>query len=153
LNEIDGQIQYNQISPRHFEAAATKTVQILFEGDYSEIFKPYKHYIPLKKDFSNINEVLSLLSDKQFRIDVTNRAYNEIIMNNVYRYQSFVKLFDDNIQKSYKKDIAKNKYFQRFQYIIFFPYIKVKGLFLKLSRELYNLIKKMVKYIKILLRK
>ena len=49
---------YRTISPRHFEAAAVRVCQILFEGRYSEAMEPMVHYIPLKKDFSNLDEVL-----------------------------------------------------------------------------------------------
>ncbi|MBT8506740.1 hypothetical protein B1F79_04690 [Coxiella-like endosymbiont of Rhipicephalus sanguineus] len=57
LESIGEKIDYNQISPRHFEAVATKTLQILYEGEYSNILKPWVHYVPLKKDYSNFDEV------------------------------------------------------------------------------------------------
>jgi len=44
------------ISPRNFEAAGCKTGQILLEGEYNNILNPDEHYIPIKKDFSNIDE-------------------------------------------------------------------------------------------------
>src|SRR5262249_13653120 len=58
LSGRDGEIKMNQVSPRIFEAAAANTAMILFEGDYSGVVKPWTHFIPLKKDFSNIDEVL-----------------------------------------------------------------------------------------------
>ena len=52
----DGKISLNQISPRCFEAAALKTLMILYEGEYSGILVPWRHYVPLKKDHSNIRK-------------------------------------------------------------------------------------------------
>ncbi|QRN03381.1 hypothetical protein GH742_05600 [Legionella sp. MW5194] len=61
LKSYDGVIVYNAISPRVFEAAATKTPMIMFPGHYNGICKPGEHYILLKKDFSNIDEIVELL--------------------------------------------------------------------------------------------
>jgi hypothetical protein len=97
LYEYDNKILYNAVSPRHFEAAATKTVQILFEGEYGGIFKPDVHYIPLKKDFSNVEEVIAQLSDIDYRKHLTENAYDEIIMSDEYSYDGFVKQFDSAI--------------------------------------------------------
>ncbi|MFC1544726.1 glycosyltransferase [Gemmatimonadota bacterium] len=63
------------ISGRNVEAAATKTVQILFEGDYGGYMKPDVHYIALKKDFSNIAEVLEKFRDESYCDRITENAY------------------------------------------------------------------------------
>ena len=49
LADIEGKINYNQISPRHFEAAATNTLQIMYPGEYSGIFYPGVHYVELER--------------------------------------------------------------------------------------------------------
>jgi hypothetical protein len=51
------------ISGRIVEAAATKTVQLLVEGRYGGYFEPGVHYIPVRKDFSNVDEALDSLAD------------------------------------------------------------------------------------------
>ena len=56
----------NQISPRVFEAIALRTALVLFEGEYSGIIAPGVHYIPLKKNLSNLDDVLSLLGDDEY---------------------------------------------------------------------------------------
>ena len=63
------------ISGRQSEAAATKTVQLLFEGEYSGVFRADVHYIALKKDFSNVEEALDRFRDDATRRDVTESAY------------------------------------------------------------------------------
>lgn len=56
-------IPVRTISGRIIEAAAAGTVQILFSGQYSGCLKPDVHYIELKKDFSNIKDVLARFRD------------------------------------------------------------------------------------------
>jgi hypothetical protein len=63
------------MSGRNVEAAGTKTAQVLFEGRYDGYFEPDVHYIPLKKDFSNIDDVLRKFRDESFRRGVADRAF------------------------------------------------------------------------------
>ena len=94
LQPLDRKISYNQISPRHFEAAATKTLQILYEGEYSGILKPWVHYVPLKKDYSNFDEICNFLCSDEKRIRIIEKAYEDIIMNSTYWIETFAKQFD-----------------------------------------------------------
>lgn len=75
------------ISSRHFDAIGTKTVQILFEGRYNDILKPDEHYICLKKDFSNIDEVIEKFKDTDFCIKIANDAYSYILENHTYTHR------------------------------------------------------------------
>ena len=54
----DGELELYAISPRHLEACATRTAQILVEGDYAGILRPGVHYTALRRDLSNLDEVL-----------------------------------------------------------------------------------------------
>lgn len=87
---MDYNISCFAISPRHFEAGMTKTLQILVEGHYGGIFKPWRHYLPLKKDFSNVNEILEKLGDNEFCQNIVDRTYLEIVLNEKFSYKSFV---------------------------------------------------------------
>jgi hypothetical protein len=87
----------NQISPRIFEAIALRTALVLFEGGYSGIVSPYVHYIPLKKDGSNLDEVFALLKDGDYVDQMTERAYKDIFACGKYSYQSFVSKVEDRI--------------------------------------------------------
>lgn len=99
-HEIDGIM--NQISPRVFETIALRTALVLFEGKYSGVIKPNEHYIPLKKDGSNLNEVFEKINDGEFLDKMVNRAYQDIIESGLYSYKNFVKLFDDTLN-GYRK--------------------------------------------------
>lgn len=96
---LDGKIYVNQISPRCFECAAVGTMMILYEGNYSGILKPWRHYVPLKKDHSNIAEVIAALSNAETWNEITTQAYNEVALNDKYSYKEMISLFDQNINE------------------------------------------------------
>ena len=49
LPRWEDRVYYRTISPRHFEAAAFRVCQVLFEGRYSGVLEPMVHYIPLQE--------------------------------------------------------------------------------------------------------
>ena len=100
LSPFEGKLPYRTISPRHFEAAATRTVQILFEGEYSGILEPMRHYIPLKKDFGNFDDVLIRYRDIDLRHDLTHRAYVDLVASGIYTYQQFIGGVDEVMAES-----------------------------------------------------
>ena len=71
LPRWEDKVYYRTISPRHFEAAAFRICQVLYEGHYSGVLKPMTHYVPLKKDFSNIDQVIGLIRDAEVRRELT----------------------------------------------------------------------------------
>jgi hypothetical protein len=88
--EADNSLALTAISPRHLEACATKTCQILIEGEYNGILIPGQHYIELKRDFSNIDQVLDIIKQDKQRAEITARAYHDIVESGLYTYRSFV---------------------------------------------------------------
>jgi hypothetical protein len=96
--EIDGLM--NQLSPRVFEAIASKTVLILFEGEYSGVIRPGEHFIALKKDGSNLADVVQLLKDETYVDAMADRAWRDIIGSGNYSYKSFVGMVDGEIERS-----------------------------------------------------
>jgi hypothetical protein len=84
----------NQVSPRVFEAVAARTALILFEGKYSGVVRPDEHYIPLKKDFSNVEEVLNKVQDEAYLERMIERAHQHVIGSGLYSYQHFVEGVD-----------------------------------------------------------
>jgi hypothetical protein len=102
LKSHEGKITMNQISPRIFEAIAMRTGLVLFEGNYSGIIKAGEHFIPLKKDFSNVDEVLSYVQDSRYLEALTNRAYQDIIQSEKYTYNQFIHDFDQIVSTRYR---------------------------------------------------
>ena len=77
------------ISPRHLEAVITKTCQILLEGTYDGILQPNKHYIPLRRDFSDLDEVLEKLKDHGFLQRIADQAFEDIYRSGQCSYSKF----------------------------------------------------------------
>jgi len=98
LFQYEDNVPYRTISPRHFEAAAFRVCQILFEGKYSDVLQPMEHYIPLKKDFSNFDQVIRLFSDASVRCQLTENAYRDLIASGKYSYKKFIGEFDDHLE-------------------------------------------------------
>jgi hypothetical protein len=84
----------NQISPRIFEMAAARTVMVLFEGAYSGVIQPNVHFIPLRKDFSNLPDVFERLNDDAFVSNLTESAYAHVVSSGCYSYAAFVRKVD-----------------------------------------------------------
>jgi hypothetical protein len=59
------------ISPRHLEAVITKTAQLLVEG----------RYIPLRRDFSNLDQPLERLQDVEAVEAMAERAYQDVYLS------------------------------------------------------------------------
>ncbi len=86
----DGELKLFAISPRHLEAAATRTCQVLVEGRYSGLLMPGRHFIELKSDLSNLDSVLKSLGDEQARAAMVDRAYKEVALAPAASYRGFV---------------------------------------------------------------
>lgn len=121
LDQWEGNIPYRTISPRHFEAAAFRAVQVLFEGRYSGIMEAGRHYIPLRKDYSNFDEVMRIFRDPRERERIASAAYDDLIGSGRYSYQSFVRDFDDRLERAIppgtvrRRDVVRPLLFHRLE--------------------------------------
>jgi hypothetical protein len=88
------------VTPRHFEAVITKTCQILIEGRYDDVLIADKHYLPLKRDFSNLDEILGKIEDQHYLRDIVECAYKDIYLSGSYSYQKFSELLEMALQSS-----------------------------------------------------
>lgn len=92
--ETDGELEIQVISPRCFEAAALRCGLIMFHGNYSGILEPNKHYLPLERDFSNLNDILVSLKDADEMQSMIERTYADLISSGNYSYRAFISQFD-----------------------------------------------------------
>jgi hypothetical protein len=90
----DGCVRMNQVSPKVFEAIRLRTALVCFEGEYSGVIRAGDHYIPLAKDFSNVDEVFAKLEDTAALEAMTQRAYADVIESGRYSYAAFAADFD-----------------------------------------------------------
>jgi hypothetical protein len=101
---LDGQFALFALSPRHLEACGTRTCQILIEGDYNGVLKPWKHYLPLNRDFSNIDEILRIVQEDSQRQTIIEAAYSDIVSSGRYTYRGFAEFL---IQQAVRIDPSR----------------------------------------------
>lgn len=94
LGRWDWKIPYQTVSPRNFEAAAYRVLQVLYEGRYGGVLEPGRHYLALKKDFSNLDEVIAGITDPSTRQSLVDNAYEDLIASGEYGYERLISAFD-----------------------------------------------------------
>lgn len=94
LADLEGVVRMNQVSPKIFEAIRMGVALVCFEGEYSGVIRPDVHYIPLKKDYSNVAEVFAKLEDVSLLEAMTQRAARDVIDTGRYSYRAFIEDFD-----------------------------------------------------------
>jgi len=99
IGELCEKLLMNQVSPRIFEAIASGTALVLYEGEYSGVIRPGEHYISLRKDFSNIDEVFAMLTNPVALREMTRRAYRDVIESGYWSYQAFVAEYDMQVER------------------------------------------------------
>lgn len=95
--EKDGEIELQVISPRCFEAAALGTVMVMYPGTYSGILQPGVHFLPLEKDFSNIEEVVGFIQDDEQLEEMARNAERDLVDSGKFSFESFIGEFDDSL--------------------------------------------------------
>lgn len=105
LSKHENNAYYRAISPRHIEALATGTVQVLFEGEYSGILTPGRHYIELRRDFRNAQDVVRALKDIDFLQHVAVTAKTEVFTRPDLQYRHFVSSVDAEIEQVKERKI------------------------------------------------
>ena len=86
----DGGLSLFAISPRHLEACATRTCQVLVEGSYNGILEPGRHFIELRSDLSNLDDVLDTLGDESRRNRIVDAAHRDVVASGRYTYRAMV---------------------------------------------------------------
>ncbi len=147
----EGRYKLNQISPRCFEAIALKTALVLYEGEYSGILIPDRHYIVLKKDFSNISEVIAKITDDAYLQNMADIAYKEIALNPDFSYQAFIKDVDKIIDLEFEKR-NKATVIEPYTQVEFQKAIKSKDISTLLKKQLMKTFKQLPPYLQVTLR-
>jgi len=59
--------------------------------------EPMRHYIPLRKDFSNFDEVVERFRDPALRRELAENARRDLIDSGAYTYERLGELFDETL--------------------------------------------------------
>jgi hypothetical protein len=97
LAPYEGNVRYAQIAPRHLEAVACETAQLLYEGTYSGVFAANRHYLSVRRDLSNVDDVMDRFLDRAERRRMVATARAEIIDSEAHHYRSFVRALDEHV--------------------------------------------------------
>jgi hypothetical protein len=81
----DGQLP-GSVGPRHLEAAAARTCQVLVEGGYDGVLEPEVHYLPVRPDGSDADAVVERLADRKLVEATATRAYADLVLSGRYGY-------------------------------------------------------------------
>jgi hypothetical protein len=103
---MDGQLGIRAISPRHLEACATRTAQILIEGEYIPDLRPDEHYLELRSDFRNVEDVLDRVASGEGRAEMAERARADVVDSGRYTYESFVRRIEEVIHENSRAPAA-----------------------------------------------
>ncbi len=88
------------LGPRHFEAVVSRTAQLLVEGSYEGVLLSERHYVPLKRDWSNLDETFDRLQDPKRLQEIVDCAYEEIYRSGRYSYRRFAEVMADRIESA-----------------------------------------------------
>ena len=94
------------ISPRHFEAVITRTAQVLVEGSYSGILQPERHYLSLRRDLANLDEVLERIRDVDLLEQLTEQAYEDLVTRGAHTYARFAQRLREDIEPTGRLSLA-----------------------------------------------
>ena len=94
---LNNNLNHRTITPRIFEAIGCDTGLLLLEGDYRGVIKPDIHYIEIKSDLSNWDDVKSKIIDLKFINYLKKNCVRDVLNNEFFSYKFFVKNIDVHI--------------------------------------------------------
>lgn len=106
----EGLYSFTAISPRVLEAALLDSAQILVDGEYSGIVKPGEHYIPIRDDASNFDEVRAAMLDTAEVEKMVKRCRETILSVDALRYRNKARIILELIgDLTARKNLAPNR--------------------------------------------
>jgi len=85
-------ISIRALSPRHLDAALTKTCQILVKGTYNGVLEPWIHYIPINEDFSDFDVVVRAMENDSLVNRIVANAYRDLVESGLFFYSSLIRI-------------------------------------------------------------
>lgn len=90
FNGKDLKYEFTAISPRLFESSMAGTCQILQRDEYLGVLEPWRDYIPLERNFSNVNEVVSTMRDLDKCQEIVTNAQIALVDSQLFDYSQLV---------------------------------------------------------------
>lgn len=87
---LDGRDSFPGFPPRILEAAMMGCGQILLEGKYRGFIEPGKHYLEVRDDYSNLDEIFIAMQDKDRVAAMIRDTWSALVENPAFRYSTLV---------------------------------------------------------------
>jgi hypothetical protein len=97
--DVDGRLSIDTVSPRVFEAAALRCTMVNHEGAYGGMLEPDRHYICVKRDYSNAPEVVDRIRDRAFCRRLAENAHADLIASGRFSYAALVRRVDETLAR------------------------------------------------------
>jgi hypothetical protein len=99
--------RFTAISPRLFESALAGTCQILQRDDYLGVLTPWRDYLPLEGDMSNMDEVIEAMRDLERCQEIVSRAREALVESGEFDYSKLVQLAVGGLMNQRNDDLAE----------------------------------------------
>ncbi|WP_429259802.1 hypothetical protein [Paraburkholderia sp. GAS334] len=93
----DNSLALFALGPRHLEACATRTCQLLVEGEYQGVLRAGIDYLPIARDFSDLEEVCERARDEAECKRIADNAWQRVVGSGQYTYRGFVHSVENDI--------------------------------------------------------
>ena len=97
----ESEISQGQISPRIFECAALRTPLVLFRGRYSDLIEANVHYLPLEKNFSNVDEIIARLEDIEALQAMADGTYQDLVGSGRFGFRAYGRYLRNLIERKF----------------------------------------------------
>ena len=134
----DNKHEFTAISPRLFESALAGTCQILQREDYLGVLEPWRDYIPLESDYSNMDEVIQAMKDLDQCQQIVSNAKRSLLDSKVFDYSQLVDTACNGLLSAQGVNSAKWNEFSEF--------LRFSQMAQELSPELHDALLYAMKY-------
>jgi hypothetical protein len=89
---MDGELSryhFAALGPRHLEAVMTGTVQVLVDGDFGGVLRPWVHYVPLQRDLSDLAQLGDVMRDDAMMARIAAQAFADVVESGAFTYARF----------------------------------------------------------------
>lgn len=104
--DVDGKVVIETASPRIFEAAAFGCVMVQHEGNYAGLLEPDRSYIQIRRDYSNVDEVVARMKDAAFCRRLARNAHADLVASGRWGYRAFAERFDGILEAHGLRPVA-----------------------------------------------
>ena len=85
----DGRYVFSAVSPRLFESVMMGCSQVLVEGKYLDLLRPWEHYIPVRADMSDVEQAVEAMKDWKSAKRRAILCYENLVDSSLFRYSTF----------------------------------------------------------------